>query len=173
MTLSLHAAVVPPMRQMLGAMLQLVDKAEAWCMQTGAHPDSVIEARLHPTMLPFWFQMKSMREHSAAAMDAVLTGHFTLDADREGRDFAEIRAMLSGADAALASVDPAAIEARQGQAVLFQIRETRWPFVAEDFLFSFALPNFYFHATTAYDILRHKGLRIGKVDFLGRPSIKS
>jgi uncharacterized protein len=54
----------------------------------------------------------------------------------------------------------------------FAIGETRMEFTAEDFLLSFSMPNFYFHATTAYDLLRARGIQIGKRDFLGRPRIK-
>ena len=62
-----------------------------------------------------------------------------------------------------------------GRDMIFSVpaANLRMDFTAENFLLSFSLPNFYFHATTAYDILRHKGVRIGKLDFLGRPRIKA
>src|SRR5436190_604022 len=61
----------------------------------------------------------------------------------------------------------------EGKDMVFQIRDNKLPFTAEGFLLSFSLPNFYFHATTAYDILRSKGVPIGKRDFLGRMRMKS
>ena len=63
--------------------------------------------------------------------------------------------------------------ALEGKDVTFQIRDTKIPFTAEGFVQSFSLPNFYFHATTAYDILRSKGVPLGKRDFLGRMRLKT
>jgi hypothetical protein len=65
------------------------------------------------------------------------------------------------------------VNALEGQDVVFQFRDTKMPFVAEGFLLSFLLPNFHFHATTAYDILRSKGVPLGKRDYLGRLRLKS
>ena len=74
---------------------------------------------------------------------------------------------------ALQQVKAADVDAVQGKDVTFQLPTMKIPFTAEGFLLSFSLPNFYFHATTAYDILRHKGVPLGKRDFLGRMRIKS
>ena len=68
---------------------------------------------------------------------------------------------------------PADVNALDGKDIIFQIRDTKMPFTAENFLLSFSLPNFYFHATTAYDILRTKGVPLGKRDFLGRMRMKT
>ena len=65
------------------------------------------------------------------------------------------------------------MDALAGRDVIFQMRDRKVPFTAENFLLSFSLPNFYFHATTAYDILRTKGVPLGKRDFLGRMRIKA
>jgi hypothetical protein len=75
---------------------------------------------------------------------------------------------------ALEAVEPAEIEGFLGRDVSFSIpaRNVRIDFTAENFLLSFSLPNFYFHATTAYDILRWKGVQIGKRDFMGRMQVK-
>ncbi len=74
---------------------------------------------------------------------------------------------------ALEQLAPADVDALEGKDVVFQIRDTRIPFTAEGFIQSFSLPNFYFHATTAYDILRSKGVPLGKRDFLGRMRLKT
>lgn len=65
----------------------------------------------------------------------------------------------------------AEMESFVGKPMEFRFKETVMPFVAEHFLFSFAQPNFYFHATTAYDLLRERGFQIGKMDFVGRPKL--
>ena len=68
---------------------------------------------------------------------------------------------------------PGDVNAFEGKDVAFQFRDTKIPFTAEEFIQSFSLPNFYFHATTAYDILRSKGVPLGKRDFLGRLRLKT
>ena len=65
------------------------------------------------------------------------------------------------------------VDALMGKDMVFQLGERRLPFVAEDFLLSFSVPNFYFHATTAYDLLRHRGMPLGKRDYLGRLRLKT
>ena len=67
--------------------------------------------------------------------------------------------------------DPETINALAGKTVIFKLGANEMPFTAENFALSFSLPNFYFHATTAYDILRMKGVEIGKMDFLGKMRI--
>ncbi|HXJ33802.1 MAG TPA: DUF1993 family protein, partial [Candidatus Eisenbacteria bacterium] len=74
---------------------------------------------------------------------------------------------------ALQKVTPGEVNALQGKDVVFQLRDFKLPFTAEGFLLSFSLPNFYFHATTAYDILRMKGVPIGKRDYMGPMRLKS
>ena len=80
--------------------------------------------------------------------------------------------MVTEARDALSAMTPDAVNALIGRDVMFQAGERKLPFTAEGFLMSFSLPNFYFHATTAYDILRHKGVPLGKRDFMGRMRMK-
>jgi uncharacterized protein len=83
------------------------------------------------------------------------------------------KALVEGARRTLQQVAPEAVNAREGADMAFEIRGTTLPFTAEGFVLSFSLPNFYFHATTAYDILRSKGVPVGKRDYLGRLRLKS
>jgi hypothetical protein len=80
--------------------------------------------------------------------------------------------MVADATSALTALKPDDVNALAGRDVAFQMRDNKLPFTAESFLMSFSLPNFFFHATTAYDILRHKGVPLGKRDFMGRLRIK-
>ena len=73
----------------------------------------------------------------------------------------------------LSALTPEMVNALGGKDVIFQLGEHKLPFTAEGFLMSFSLPNFYFHATTAYDILRTNGVPLGKRDFMGRLKMKS
>jgi len=169
MAFSLYDATVPAWQQILGSMSGLLDKAEAHCAQHGLAPAELIEARLADDMLPFGYQVKSTVVHSAGAIRSLGQGLFSPDRHPWPDNFAGLRELVSAAREELAALDPAAVDALVGRDMRFEIGSRYRPdFTAEHFLMSFSLPNFYFHATTAYDILRARGLAIGKVDFLGQ-----
>ena len=88
-------------------------------------------------------------------------------------DFAGLQKQVSEAREELQKLKPDEVNGLAGKDMIFQMRDNKLPFTAEGFLLSFSLPNFYFHATTAYDILRSKGVPLGKRDFLGRLRMKS
>lgn len=168
MPLSLHAAVVPSMLQILGAVGGLVGKAAAHCSERGLPAQTLIQARLAPDMHPFAYQVKSVAVHSAGALAGALAGSFSPDMTTPPDSFAGLSDKVEEARAALATITPDELERLVGQPVVFTIGEKfRRDFVAEEFLLSFSQPNFYFHATTAYDILRAEGVSIGKIDYLG------
>jgi hypothetical protein len=168
MPLSLHAAFVPGALQMIGTTHGLIDKAEAWCSEQGSEPGALIGACLHDEMLPFAYQVKSVADHTGGAIEGLRAGVFSPHMEAPPQDFAALRAKLDEAVATLDGVSEDELEAKMGAPMLFQMREFKMPFTAENFLLSFSQPNFYFHAATAYDILRMKGLSVGKRDFLGR-----
>jgi len=168
MPLSLHAAFVPTALQMLGTTRALIDKAEAWCGEHGSDNSAIIGACIHEEMAPFAYQVKSVATHTGGAIDGVRAGVFSPHMEKPPQDFAGLRSRVDEAVAKLEGVSEDELEAKLGTQVVFQMREFRMPFTAEDFLLSFSQPNFYFHAATAYDILRMKGLSVGKRDFLGR-----
>lgn len=172
MTIGLYAATVPAWRQQLGAMSRLLDKAESWCVENGVAAAEMIDARLIGDMLPFGYQVKSCVAHSVSALEGVRAGQFSPDMGGWPQDFAGLKAKIDGADAALAAVDAAEIDGLAGGDAAFVMGEMRMDFTAEDFLLSFSMPNFYFHATTAYDILRARGVPLSKRDFMGRPRLK-
>ena len=173
MTFSLHAAVIPTQLQILRASVGLIGKAEAFCAERNVPPESLMEARLADDMLPFAYQAKSMAVHSLGAVEGVRQGVFRPDMTPSPADFPALRARLTDTIAALEAIDPIEVDGFLGRDVRFEFGERRLEFVAEDFLLSFSQPNFYFHATTAYDILRWKGVPIGKRDFAGMPRLKS
>lgn len=167
MPISLHAAFVPSALQMLGTCNQLIAKAQAWCAESGCGHDEVIAGRIHEEMLPFSYQVKSVAVHSAGAIEGVRAGVFSPDTAPPPGDFAGLSAAIAEARDMLAGVSEADLEGFIGQPMRFQFRDYRMDFTAEEFLLSFSQPNFYFHAATAYDILRMKGVPVGKRDFLG------
>lgn len=169
MPVSLHSAIVPTWLQILGAGKGWLDKAA----ESGIPENELVEARLIEDMLPFSYQVKSMAVHSQDALEGVRKGVFSPDMSEPPASFAGLHEKLDGAIAFLEGVSEDEVESFVGQDMRFEIGDRKIPFSAENFLMSFSLLNFMFHSTTAYDILRSKGVEIGKRDFLGQLRIKS
>jgi len=163
MPISLHAAIVPSMLQILHAGKGWLDKAEGCTMSEG----DVVRACLVDDMLPFSYQVKSMAVHSMGAFEGVKKGVFSPDMGERPATFEEMRGKLDTAIAYLSALTEEEVEALRGGEMRFEIGEKRLPFTVDDFLLSFSQPNFYFHATMAYAILRANGVGVGKLDYLG------
>lgn len=172
MSFSLYDATVPSYRQILGAVAGLLGKAEAYCSDRGMAPDDIVQARLADDMLPFAYQIKSTAVHSLGAINGVRSGVFSPDATPPPKDFAALKERIAATLAALAAIDPAEIDAFVGRDMRFSFGERHINYSAENFLLSFSQPNFYFHAATVYDILRWKGVPLGKRDFMGSTRVK-
>jgi hypothetical protein len=168
MTLSLYAATIPSYRQILGAVSGLLRTAQAFCADKGIEAQELIQARLAPDMLPFAYQVKSTAVHSLGAIEGVRKGVFSPDMTPPPETFAALEERIAATLSALEAIEPAEVESFIGRDMRFEFGDRRIEFTAEEFLLSFSQPNFYFHAATAYDILRWKGVPLGKRDFLGR-----
>jgi uncharacterized protein len=173
MGLSLYAATIPSYRQILEAVAGLLVKAESFCAEKGLAPKDLIQARLAEDMLPFAYQVKSTAVHSLGAIEGVRKGVFSPDMTPPPETFAALKTRIAETLAALHAINAAEVDAFVGRDMRFSFGDRQIDFTAENFLLSFAQPNFYFHATTAYDILRWKGLAIGKRDFMGKLRLKS
>ena len=167
MAVSLYAATIPSYQQILGAVSGLLGAAEAFCMEKAISPEEIIKARLAEDMLPFAYQVKSTAVHSLGAIEGVRRGVFSPDMTPPPESFAALKTRIADTRKALEMIEPTEIDAFVGRDMRFAVGERRLDFTAESFLLSFSQPNFYFHAATTYDILRWKGVRIGKRDFLG------
>jgi uncharacterized protein len=172
MAFSLHTATVTAYIQTLEAVAGLINKAEGFCKEKGLAPADLIQARLAEDMLPFAYQVKSTAVHSLGAIEGVRKGVFSPDMTTPPDSFAALSARISETLAGLQAIQPAEVDAFVGRDMCFVMGERRMDFTAEDFLLTFSQPNFYFHATTAYAILRMKGVPLGKRDFMGRPRLK-
>ncbi len=172
MPISLHDAFVPSCRQVIGGSLALLTKAEAWGAENGFGEADMIGHCLAPDMLAIPFQVKSIAGHSMGAIEGVRAGVYSPDMTPAPTDFTGLKAVLKTADEGLATLDPAELDGFIGKDMLFAMRDMKMPFTVENFLLSFSQPNFYFHASTLYGILRNKGMPLGKRDFLGMPRMK-
>lgn len=173
MLLSLHAAYIPSALQMLGVAHHLIDQAEGWCSDKGVAQAEILGARVIEDMLPFSYQVKCVAEHTQGSIEGVRKGVYSPDLNPPPADFAGLRAKLDAAIAFLEGVDEAEMESFIGQPMRFEFKGRGMDFTADQFLLSFSQPNFYFHAATAYDILRMQGAPVGKKDFMGRVRIKT
>jgi hypothetical protein len=172
MAFSLYTATIPAYQQVLGSLARLLEKAEAHCTSKAIAPAEIIQSRLAEDMLPFSYQVKAATVHSLGAIEGVRKGLFSPDMTPPPDSFPALKACVAEALAALTAVKPEEVESFVGRDMRFAFGERHIDFIAEDFLLSFSQPNFYFHATTAYGLLRSKGVQIGKLDFLGRLRIK-
>ncbi len=172
MSLSLYTATVGSYLQILPSVAGLVDKAEAHCRDKGLADEAIAGASIAPDMWPFAKQITSVAHHSAGAIKSIHAGVFGPDLEPAPTDFAALRCRIADAIAMLQALDPAEIDAMADRDTCFQFKERRMDFTVSDFLLSFSLPNFYFHAAAAYSVLRNQGLAVGKTDFMGRPRMK-
>lgn len=173
MPLSLHAAYVPSALQMLGTARHLVDTAEKYCAEHGQGHGDFIGARIIDDMLPWAYQIKCVAEHTQGSIEGVRNGIYSPDLNPPPTSFDDLRAKLAGAVAALEALTEDEMEGFMGRPMRFEFKDSAMDFTAEDFLLSFSQPNFYFHCATAYNILRMKGVPVGKRDFMGRLRIKT
>jgi hypothetical protein len=168
MTFSLYSVTVPCFQQILTSLRAILDKGETFSNEAGLAHDELIQARLIEDMLPFAYQIKSTGVHSLGAIEGVQQGIFSPDFTTPPDSFAGLRQRIDDILAGLAAIEPPALDGLVGRPMRFEMGDYKVDYTAEDFLLSFSIPNFYFHATTAYDILRSKGVVLGKPDYLGR-----
>jgi hypothetical protein len=163
MSLALHDISAPMFLRGLNALSGLVDKAAA----SGLDEAAIMEARLAPDMLPFPNQIR-MAAFSARSCVARLTGQeWPKTADSEAT-LAELKATIALSIAFIEATDAAAFEGGETRRVELRFPGVELDFEGAGYLTSFALPNFYFHVSMAYAILRNAGIELGKRDYLGK-----
>lgn len=173
MGISLYDFSVANYLQTLSAVSGFLEAGRTHFETNKVDLNEIVETKLAPDMFPFRFQVQSVAHHSRGAIEGVKSGVFLPPPPAPTLDYAALQKLVTEARDALQQVTPAEINALEGKDVTFQLGSFKMPFTAEGFILSFSLPNFYFHATTAYDILRMKGVQIGKRDFMGMPRLKS
>jgi hypothetical protein len=173
MAISLYDVSVASYLQILGAVSGFLAKGREHCEKNGIDLGEVVETRLFPDMLPFRFQVISVAHHSLGAIRGIEAGVFGPPAYTPDSNYAALEKLVAETRTTLQGYKREAIDALESKDVQFKLGERGMPFIARDFVLSFSLPNFYFHAATAYDILRMKGTPIGKRDFMGMPRIKA
>lgn len=166
MPLSMHRASVPVFVRALNVLATLLDKGEAHAKAQGWNPDDLVAARLADDMLPLSGQIQRASDASKGAV-ARLTGVEAPAMPDEETTLAQLQKRVADTLAYIQSVAPEAFEGAETRTVELKLPGGTLTFTGEDYLLGFALPNFFFHVVTAYDVLRHKGVPIGKLDYLG------
>jgi hypothetical protein len=173
MATSFYDLSVPTFLQTVRAVAGFLDRAARHCAENGANADDFVHARLFADMAPFHFQIEAAWHHAVWGLEAVKTGIFDPPALVGPVPFAELQAMIGKAQKALEALTPDEVNGWAGRDLDLQIGPRRLAFTSETFILSFSLPNFHFHAVTAYDILRSRGVPLGKRDYEGRLRTRS
>jgi len=166
MSLSMYQASVPVLVRALNNLAAILTKAEADATARGIDPTVFLTARLAPDMLPLTRQVQ-IASDSAKGAAARLGGVEIPSFPDTETTFAELHERIAKTIAFIEGIDKAAIEGSAARDIVLKFPGREIPFTGVTFLTGFVLPNFYFHVTTAYAILRHNGVVIGKMDYLG------
>jgi len=164
----MYDASLPLFIRMLGNLSAILHKAEAYAAERKIEPGVLLNARLAPDMYPLVRQVQIASDGVKGCAARLAGIDIPSYADSES-SFAELQARIAKTQAFLGSVTAAQLEGSEGKSITLNFPGTELKFTGQEYLLHFVLPNFYFHLTTAYAILRHNGLDIGKMDFLGRP----
>jgi len=162
----MHQASIPAFVQMLNSLSAILDKAEAHAENRKIDPEVLLNYRLAPDMLPFVRQSQIAADLAKGAA-ARLAGVEVPKHDDTEKTFADLKARLAKTVAFVQSFKPSEIDGSEDRDIRLTLGEHTMSFKGQTYLVHFVLPNFYFHCTTAYDILRHGGVELGKRDFIG------
>ena len=167
MTISMHAASVPVFRQMLGSLAALLDKAESHAEARKIAPDVLLQTRLFPDMFPLVRQVQIACDF-AKGVTARLAGAEVPAYDDTEQSFEQLRTRIDRTIAFIDSFDAVAFDGSETREIVTRPgtpKERR--FNGQDYLLGYGLPQFFFHVTTAYALLRHNGVDVGKRDYMG------
>lgn len=168
MTLSLHTASVPVFTQLLGGLSDVLAKAAAHAAERKIEPDALLQSRLFPDMFPLLRQVQIACDF-AKSVSARLAGAEVPAWDDNEKSLDELQARIRRTLDFIAGLDAAAFEGAAGREIVLRPgtpKERRLD--GQAYLLAYGLPQFFFHVTTSYALLRHGGVEIGKRDFMGK-----
>jgi uncharacterized protein len=165
MTLSMYQALVPGLQRALNALDAILGKALAYAEERKIDPAVLVAARLAPDMHPLSRQVQLLSDTAKGAC-ARLAGLPVPSFDDTETTIPELKARIAKTRDFMATVRPEQIDGSEGRDITLKAGAQELHFTGQDYLVFFVLPNFYFHVTTAYAILRHNGVPVGKLDYL-------
>jgi len=167
MSLSIHAASVPVFQQMLGSLKDILAKAEAHAAATKIDPQALLGARLSPDMFPLTRQVQIACDFAKGVCARLAQVELPVHEDTE-TSFAELQARIDTVLAFIGALPEAAFAGAESREIVIRPgtpKERR--FSGQDYLLHYGLPQFFFHHATSYALLRHNGIEIGKLDYMG------
>jgi hypothetical protein len=176
MTTSLYDLSVPTFLQTVRAVRGILDRAVTHCAQAGAKADDLVNTRLFPNMAPFWFQVECVDNYSVWGLEAMRTGAWTPPPLAGQVQFSDLQARMAQTEMALEAFTPAEVNDWSGKdldILVTHVSPQPLALTSEAFHLSVLLPNFHFHAVTAYGILRTQGVPLGKRDYEGQIRTRS
>jgi len=168
MTISMYQASAPRFVNMLNNLSAVLEKAQAHADAKKIDPMVLTAARLYPDMLPLMSQVRIACDNAKGAVARLAGVDIPKHEDTE-QTLAELKARIAKTVAFVQSIQPAQIDGSENREIMLKLGGNEVKFDGMQYLLGFALPNFYFHVVTAYDILRHNGIEIGKRDYIGKP----
>ena len=168
----MYEASVSVFDRMLSSLDKIIDKGVAHTVANDIAPETLLEARLFPDMYPFTTQVQIAADFAKGA-SARLAGVEVPSVEDNEKSFGELKDRIAWTLSFIRSLDPASFGGSETRTVTWQRRSGPLTTDGSSYLFLRALPNFYFHVTTAYDLLRHNGVDIGKRDFLGTARVET
>ena len=168
MTLSMHQASALRFASMLKNLSAILDKAQAHVEAKKLDPAAFTTYRLFPDMFPLTRQVQVACDAAKGAL-ARLAGVENPKHEDTERTFAELKARIAKTIDFISTIKPAQIDGSENKEILLKLSGKDVKFTGMQYLLGHATPNFYFHVTTVYNILRHNGVEIGKRDFIGNP----
>jgi hypothetical protein len=166
MTISMYQASAPVYLQYLNSISAVLDKGAAFAESRKLDPAMLLQARLYPDMHPLVKQVQIFTDQATRGMSRLAGVEPPSFPDTE-TSFAELKARIQRAIAHVESFKPEQIDGSEGREIVMKTPRGDLNFKGKDYLLGFSLPNFFFHATATYAILRHVGVEIGKMDFMG------
>ncbi|NMM26076.1 MAG: DUF1993 domain-containing protein [Glaciimonas sp.] len=167
MTLSMYSASIPVFKQMLNSLHDVLIKAEAHATTKNITPDALLQARLFPDMFPLLRQVQIAADF-ARGVSARLAGAAVPAYEESEKTFSDLRALIRKTLAFLDSLSAAQFEGSQARDIVLRPGTPKEKQLSgQSYLLHYGLPQFFFHITTAYAILRHNGIEIGKKDYMG------
>jgi hypothetical protein len=166
MTLSMYEASVPPLLQTLEALSAILDKAAAHAEVRKIDPAALLTARLYPDMFPFTRQVQLTCDFAKGAA-ARLAGTEPPSWPDTETSFSELKARIAKTSDFVRGFTSAQIDGSEQRPISIKAGPRELNFTGQSYLFGFVFPNFYFHTATAYGLLRHNGVELGKRDFVG------
>ena len=167
MTTALYASSIPVFTQLLGGLSAVLTKAEAHAQARSIEPNALLLARLFPDMFPLLRQARVACDF-AKSVAARLAGVEVPNFEDNEQTFDDLQARIAKTLAFIGSLAPAQFEGSETREIVTQAgtpKEKR--FSGQSYLLNYGLPHFFFHVTTAYNILRHNGVEVGKKDYIG------